>query len=130
MGKSARYSSRPVPAVLRGRFKHQACATVTNGAGTAGQTVIPILEDGAVIAIGSALNGANGAGNCTLTFKLNGSTTIGTLTVAASGAIGDVDYDDDIAPVNVVVGDYVEVESDGGSANNVDIVGSILVVTD
>ena len=96
---------------------------------TAGQVYIPVPDAGEVIKIITALNGAIGTADVTLTPKIAGTAiTNGAITIAYSGsAAGDVDSSEPTAANAVQEGDTIEIETDGASTNTVEVNGVIII---
>lgn len=90
---------------------------------TAGQIYIPTPVAGTVTKIWSALNGAIGTADATLTPKIGGTPiTDGAITIAtASSAAGDVDSSTPSAANTVTAGGSIEIETDGASSNTVSV---------
>lgn len=88
---------------------------------TAGQIYIPVPDDGRIIKVITALNGAITSGDAVLTVK-TAEGSAGTITIANSGSgAGDVDT---LAPTsnnNVLEEGTIEIETDGGSTNTVSV---------
>jgi len=90
---------------------------------TAGQIYIPVPDDGKIIKIMSALNGALGTADAVLTSKIDGTAvTDGAITITQSGsAAGDQDSCSPSAANHVVEGDKLEIETNGASANTISV---------
>lgn len=83
---------------------------------TAGQVYIAVPDNGKVIKVFSALNGAISTADATLTVKTPEGTA-GTITIAQSGsAAGDVDTLEPTTNNYVNEGEVIEVETDGASS--------------
>lgn len=99
---------------------------------TAGQIYIPIPDecDGDVVEVRTALNGAITSADATITPKINGTAmTNGGITVANSGsAAGDVDTSRPTGERTVRAGEAVEIETDGGSTNAVNLFVTITIL--
>jgi hypothetical protein len=88
---------------------------------TAGQVYVPVPDDGRVIKVISALNGAIGTGDATLTVK-TAEGTAGTITITQSGsAAGDVDTLEPTSNHHVQEGGTIEIETDGASTNTISV---------
>lgn len=98
---------------------------------TAGQIYVPVPDgyEGDVVEIRSALNGAIGTADATLTPKIGGTAiSSGAITITQSGsAAGDVDVSRPTANRTVVAGDAIEIETDGASTNTVEVFGTIVI---
>lgn len=98
---------------------------------TAGQIYVPVPDDaeGDIVEIRSAINGAIGTADATLTAKIGGTAvTGGTITITQSGsAAGDTDVCRPTAARTVSAGDAVEIETDGASTNTVPVFGIISI---
>ena len=90
---------------------------------TAGQIYLPVPDDGKIIKIMSALNGAIGTANAVLTAKINGTAvTGGAITITQSGsAAGDQDSVTPSAANYVAEGDKLEIETNGASSNTISV---------
>jgi hypothetical protein len=94
---------------------------------TAGQVYVAVPDDGKVIKVFSALNGAIATGDATLTVK-TAQGSAGTITVTQSGsAAGDVDTVEPTSNNSVVEGETIEIETDGASTNTVSVDLTIVV---
>lgn len=84
---------------------------------------------GTVEKVWSVLHAAISNADATLTTKINGTNiTDGSLTITqGSSAAGDVDVATPSAANTITAGDYLEVESDGGSTNAVRMTITFLV---
>lgn len=88
---------------------------------TAGQIYIPVPDDGHIIKVITALNGAIGTADVDLTVKTSQGTA-GVITIAtASSAAGDVDTLEPTTNNAVVEGETIEIETDGASSNTVSV---------
>jgi len=96
---------------------------------TAGQVYVPVPDDGKIIKVLTALNGAIGTADAGLTLKIGGTAvTGGTITITQSGsAAGDVDSCVPTAANSVVEGDAIEIETDGASTNTISVDGVIII---
>lgn len=98
---------------------------------TAGQIYVPIPEEfeGDVVEIRTALNGAIGTADVTLTPKIGGTAmTNGAVTIAYSGsAAGDTDVSRPSGANTVAAGDAIEIETDGASTNTVEVFGTVVI---
>jgi hypothetical protein len=98
---------------------------------TAGQIYIPVPDEfqGEVVEIRSALNGAIGTGDATLTAKIGGTAmTNGTITITQSGsAAGDVDTCRPSGANYVAAGEAIEIETDGASSNTIRVFVSVVI---
>lgn len=98
---------------------------------TAGQTFVPIPIgfDGEVIEIRTAINGAIITADADLTPKVNDvAMTNGLITVAVTGsAAGITDVSFPTGNNAVRVGEAVEIETDGASANTVEVFGTLVI---
>ena len=105
-------------------------ATITD-VSTAGQVYIPIPDewDGEVVEVRSALNGAIGTADATLTVKYNGTAmTNGTITIANAGsAAGDVDVCRPSGANGVAAGNAIEIETDGASTGAVSVFLTVVI---
>ena len=99
---------------------------------TAGQCYIPVPEncEGEIIEIRSALGGAIGTADATLTPKIGGTAvTNGAITVTQSGsAAGDVDVSRPTGARTVAAGDAIEIETDGASSNTVEVFFTVAIL--
>jgi hypothetical protein len=88
---------------------------------TAGQIYIPVPDDGQIIKVITALNGAIATADATLTVK-TAEGTAGTITIANSGsAAGDVDSLEPTSNNNVLEDGTIEIETDGASTNTISV---------
>lgn len=96
---------------------------------TAGQVYVPVPDNGEIIKVITALNGAIATADAGLTLKIGGTAvTGGTVTIAQSGsAAGDVDTCEPTAANYVNEGDAIEIETDGASTNAVSVDGVIII---
>ena len=94
---------------------------------TAGQIYVVSPVAGTITKIYSVINGAIATANSILTPKIAGTAiTGGAITVAFSGsAAGDVDSSTPTAANAITAGAAIEIETDGGSANTVEVVLTI-----
>jgi hypothetical protein len=94
---------------------------------TAGQIYVVSPVAGTITKIYSVINGAIATANSILTPKIAGTAiTGGAITVAFSGsAAGDVDSSTPTAANAINAGQAIEIETDGGSANTVEVVLTI-----
>jgi hypothetical protein len=94
---------------------------------TAGQIYVVSPVAGTITKIYSVINGAIATANSILTPKINNvAITNGAITVAFSGsAAGDVDSSTPTAANTITAGQAIEIETDGGSANTVEVVLTI-----
>jgi hypothetical protein len=94
---------------------------------TAGQIYVVSPVAGTITKIYSVINGAIATANSILTPKINNiAITNGAITVAFSGsAAGDVDSSTPTAANAITAGAAIEIETDGGSANTVEVVLTI-----
>ena len=98
---------------------------------TADQQYIPVPARGYLKRVVTCLEGALTSADATITIKKNGSTSLGTITVAyTSSAAGDVDTLE-ISPsasshFSEAGGDFVEVETDGGSTGTQQLTGFLV----
>jgi hypothetical protein len=94
---------------------------------TAGQIYVVSPVAGTITKIYSVINGAIATANSILTPKISGTAiTGGAITVAFSGsAAGDVDSSTPTAANAITAGAAIEIETDGGSANTVEVVLTI-----
>jgi hypothetical protein len=94
---------------------------------TAGQIYVVSPVAGTITKIYSVINGAIATANSILTPKINNiAITNGSITVAFSGsAAGDVDSSTPTAANAITAGAAIEIETDGGSANTVEVVLTI-----
>jgi hypothetical protein len=94
---------------------------------TPGQIYVVSPVAGTITKIYSVINGAIATANSILTPKINNiAITSGALTVAFSGsAAGDVDSSTPTAANAISAGQAIEIETDGGSANTVEVVLTI-----
>ena len=94
---------------------------------TAGQIYVVSPVAGTITKIYSVINGAIATANSILTPKIAGTAiTNGAITVAFSGsAAGDVDSSTPTAANAITAGAAIEIETDGGSANTVEVVLTI-----
>ena len=75
-----------------------------------------------MIKVYSVLNGAISGGDATLTVKNNGGSSAGTITIANSGsAAGDLDSLEPGSNNTFAAGEKIEVETDGGSTNAIQV---------
>ena len=89
---------------------------------TAGQIYIPVPDNGKVIKIMTALNGAIATAPAVLTVKTAEGTVTQTLSIThTSSAAGDVDSADLTDNNNVIEGGYIEVETSGASTNTISV---------
>lgn len=106
--------------------------TAGTGINGVGDIAIRVPETGVVTEVYTCLGGAITGGDAVLTLTNNGSTWGGgTITITnGSSAAGDVDSQTDLSE-DVSAGDYITVNSDGGSTNDVSVhVTMKLVVRD
>jgi hypothetical protein len=94
---------------------------------TAGQIYVVSPVAGTITKIYSVINGAIATADSILTPKINNvAITNGAITVAFSGsAAGDVDSSTPTAANTITAGQAIEIETDGGSANTVEVVLTI-----
>jgi len=94
---------------------------------TAGQIYVVSPVAGTITKIYSVINGAIATANSILTPKINNiAITNGAITVAFSGsAAGHVDSSTPTAANAINAGQAIEIETDGGSANTVEVVLTI-----
>lgn len=96
-------------------FLHARIADVS----TAGQDYIPAPDEGYIHAIYATISAALATADATLTVKTaNG--TVGTLTITQSGSAAGSTFTGDFTHNTtgyVSAGDYIEIETDGGSTN-------------
>jgi hypothetical protein len=94
---------------------------------TAGQVYVPVPDDGRIIKVITALNGAIGTADVDLTVK-TAIGTAGVITIAtSSSAAGDVDTLEPTTNNEVVEGQTIEIETDGASSNTVSVDGVIII---
>lgn len=86
---------------------------------SADQEYFPVPQAGRLVEVRSIIHGALGTADPDLTVKVNG-TSVGTITVTQSGSgAGDIDSLD--LDTHVLVGDNIEIETDGASTNTVKV---------
>jgi len=89
---------------------------------------VPIPYSGNVAKIMTVIEGSIATSDATITVKDNAGNTIGTLTITQSGsAAGDVDSNTTLSNTLVTDDDYITVETDGSSTNNVKAQFAIIV---
>lgn len=94
---------------------------------TAGQIYVAVPDDGRVTKVFTALNGTIDTANSVITVK-TARGTCGTLTITASGsAAGDVDSATFSANNQVLEGETIEIETDGGSGQTIPVMVTIVV---
>lgn len=94
---------------------------------TAGQIYVPIPDTGRLVAAYAARNGTISGGDAVLTLK-TAQGTAGTITLAhAADAAGDVDSNTFTANNQVVEGETIEIETNGGSTGTVPVVVTLVV---
>ena len=94
---------------------------------TAGQVYVAVPDDGKIIKVMSALNGAISGADADLTVK-TAQGTAGTITIAQSGsAAGDVDTVEPSANNYVKEGEAIEIETDGASTGAQGVAVTIIV---
>ena len=96
---------------------------------TASSTFVPVPDGGKVIKIFTALQGAIGTANATITFEIGGTAiTGGGITVTQSGsAAGDIDTATPTAANRVEEGGSIEMITDGASSNTIKLVVTFVI---
>ena len=99
------------------------CTRIADVSTTNSEALLPVPDTGTVVKVMSVLGGAlsGAAGDAVLTCSINGtSMTGGTITITdGSSAEGDIDYCEPTALNTVQEGDYIKINSNGGSTNAV-----------
>lgn len=105
-----------------------ALSGVIDDVSSAGQVYIPVPEqfDGTVNKIVAVLDGAVTTADATLTIKNSDGTSIGTLTITASGSAAGSTFETDLRGL-CRPNTYIEVETDGGSTGAVKCYVTVVV---
>ena len=103
--------------------RDQRCVNATiQDVSTAGQIFVVAPWAGTLLKVYSVLNGVISGGDAVLTVKDNGGSSAGTITIANSGsAVGDLDSLEPSSNNVFTAGQKIEVETDGGSTNAVQV---------
>ena len=96
---------------------------------TTSSTFVAIPDNGKVVKILTALQGAITGANAAITFEIGGTAmTSSAITVAHSGsAAGDVDSSEPSAANNVNEGGTIEMITDGGSTNTAKLLVTFVI---
>jgi len=103
--------------------RDQRCVNATiQDVSTAGQIFAVAPWAGTLLKVYSVLNGAIATGDAVLTVKNDAGSSAGTITIAnAASAAGDLDSLEPASNNTFAAGEKIEVETDGGSTNAVQV---------
>lgn len=96
---------------------------------TASSTFVAVPDNGKIIKIFTALQGAISGADAGISFEIGGTAiTNGGITIANSGsAAGDVDSSEPTAANSVEEGDAIEIISDGGSSTACEMIVTFVI---
>lgn len=114
---------------VKGVGQYRVFATVADIA-NASSVYIPIAGTSRLDRVVGVISGLVTGGDAILSFKNNGGSTMGTLTVAASGSAAGNVYDVGIGASNTIIdGQYVRIDCDGGPTGGTSTITLTLLFT-